>query len=139
MLLVWVLLGSLAGIGLMVLLNQRLGLNTPALLRSIEEAKTRLDEDQVGFRAGRAAVLAEDGRAALVEEESTGRLGLLAARGDGIVIRYLGPGSVKAARMGEGRDIVLRLNDFTFEPLRIQLADTGTARQWADRLNTLQA
>lgn len=139
MLLLWVALGSIAGIGLMVLLNQRLGLNTPAQIASLEDAIRHLDTDQVGFTPGDAVLLADDGRSAVVEEAGTGRLGLLAARGDGVVIRYLGPGSVKSAKMGEGRDIMLRLDDFTFAPLTIQLEDTHEARHWADRLNALQA
>lgn len=139
MLLIWVLLGSVAGIGLMILLNHRLGLNTPAEIASMDDALRRLDIDQVGFEAGDARLLADDRRSALIEEKGSGRVGLLAARGDGVVIRYLEPGSVKSAKMGEGRDIMLRLDDFTFAPLTIQLEDTHTARRWADRLNALQA
>jgi len=134
-----VLLASIVGISLMVLLNRHLGLNTPAVITSLEDARERLDVDQIGFEAGAAAILSDDGKTALVEERQSGRFGLLAARGDTIVIRYLEPGSVRTARMGEGKDIELSLNDFTFAPVRIAIADRTTARQWADRLNSLQA
>lgn len=138
MLVIWVFLGSVVGIALMVLLNQRLGLNTPAQIYSVEEAVKRLDADQVGFVPGGASVLADDHRSAIIEEADTGRLGLLAARGDGVVIRYIEPGSVRAAKMSEGRDILLELNDFTFSPVQLSISDTSTARLWADRLNSLQ-
>lgn len=138
MLVIWVFLGSVVGIALMVLLNQRLGLNTPAQIHSVEEAVKRLDADQVGFVPGGASVLADDHRSAIIEEAGTGRLGLLAARGDGVVIRYIEPGSVRAAKMSEGRDILLELNDFTFAPVQLSISDTSTARLWADRLNSLQ-
>lgn len=139
MLILWIFIGSLLGIAGMVYLNYRLGLHTPAILLSLDDALARLDADQVGFRAGDTALLADDRKSALVEEAGTGRFGLLAARGDTMVIRYLEPGSVRSARMDDGRDIELRLNDFTFTPLRIEIADTQQARQWADRLNALQA
>lgn len=138
MLLLVVLIGSVVGIGLMVLLNQRLGLHKPAQILTIEDAVAQLDTDQVGFTPGDAAVLADDRRSALIEEANTGRIGLLAARGDDVVIRYLDQGSVRSARMGEGRDVTLRLRDFTFAPLTIQINNTRDARHWADRLNALQ-
>ena len=102
MLIIWVFLGSVVGIALMVLLNQRLGLNTPAQIYSVEEAVKRLDADQVGFVPGGASVLADDHRSAIIEEAGTGRLGLLAARGDEqIEVNHLGGGCLlhSAARL----------------------------------------
>ena len=132
-----IFLGSLAGITAMVLLNRQLGLYQPAEIASLEQAAERLDLDQIGFAAGEG-VLADDHRAALVREADSDRVGLLIARGSDVVIRYLDQGSVRSARMGEGRDIHVALNDFTFAPVDIRLEDTATARLWADRLNSLQ-
>lgn len=132
-----IFLGSLLGIAAMVLLNRQLGLSDAAEIGSLDDAARRLDTDQIGFLAGQG-LLADDKRAALVEEKGSGRIGLLIASGSDVVIRYLDPGAVKAAKMGEGRDIHLALNDFTFAPIDISISDTATARQWADRLNSMQ-
>ncbi|WP_300556857.1 hypothetical protein [Maricaulis sp.] len=138
MALIWVLLGSIVGISAMVAANHYLGLHTPAVIASLDDAKRKLDIDAVGFQPGRG-VLAEDGRSALVEEAGASRIGLLSTQGDTVVIRYLDPGSVRAARMEEGGAITLSLNDFTFAPIRLGLGDAGEARMWADKLNALQA
>ena len=104
-----IFLGSLLGIAAMVLLNRQLGLFDAASITSLDDAARRLDTDQIGFMAGQG-ILADDNKAALVEEKGSGRIGLLVAAGSDIVIRYLDPGSVRAAKMGEGRDIHLELN-----------------------------
>ena len=132
-----IFLGSLLGIAAMVLLNRQLGLSEAAEIASLDEAARRLDTDQIGFMAG-PGLLADDRRAALVEEKGAGRIGLLVASGSDVVIRYLESGAVKAAKMGEGRDIHLALNDFTFAPVDIAISDTAAARHWADRLNSMQ-
>ncbi|MBO6847365.1 MAG: hypothetical protein QUV02_01465 [Maricaulis sp.] len=132
-----IFLGSLLGIAAMVLLNRQLGLSEVAEITSLDDAARRLDTDQIGFQAGQG-LLSDDKRAALVEEKGSGRIGLLIASGSDVVIRYLDPGVVKAAKMGEGRDIHLALNDFTFAPIDIAISDTAMARHWADRLNTMQ-
>lgn len=132
-----IFLGSLLGIAAMVLLNRQLGLFDAASITSLDDAARRLDTDQIGFMAGQG-ILADDNKAALLEEKGSGRIGLLVAAGSDIVIRYLDPGSVRAAKMGEGRDIHLELNDFTFAPVELAISDTSTARHWADRLNSKQ-
>ena len=107
-----IFLGSLLGIAAMVLVNRQLGLFEAAKISSLDDATRRLDTDQIGFMAG-PGILADDNRTALVEEKGSGRIGLLVVAGSDVVIRYLDPGSVRAAKMGEGRDIHLELNDFT--------------------------
>lgn len=138
MVLILVLLGSVLGISAMVAANYYLGLHTPAVIASLDDARRKLDIDAVGFNPG-PGVLAEDGRSALVEEAGGQRIGLLSTQGDTVVIRYLDPGAVRAARMEEGGSITLSLNDFTFAPVRLGLGDAGEARMWADKLNALQA
>ncbi|WP_417480820.1 hypothetical protein [Maricaulis sp.] len=134
---VWVMLGSFVGISAMVALNVFLRLGEPARLSSLDEAIERLDTDAIGFRAGEG-VLAEDGSAALVEEAGGRRIGLLTAKGDEFVIRYIGPGLVRAARLSEDARLTIRLNDFSFPPYTMGLADAAEARLWADKLNAMQ-
>lgn len=132
------LVGSLIGIGAMVFVNTRLPIWSPARLTDLDDARQRLDVDAVGFRPG-LAVLDRDGKGALVEEEQGDRIGMLTARGAEIVIRYLDPGSVKAAKLdGEG-GMRISLDDFTFAPVELSLDDNEQARFWADKLNALQA
>ncbi|WP_417477173.1 hypothetical protein [Maricaulis sp.] len=137
MMLVLLLAGSLTGVAAMVALNHWLGLAEPACLRDLDEAVERLDTDAVGFDAGEA-VLAEDGTAALVEAADGSCIGLLAARGDQFVIRYLKPGLVQAARIGEGGQLTIRLEDFTFAPVVFPFGASPRIRHWADKLNALQ-
>lgn len=133
----FLLLGSVIGIAAMVALNLWLGLSQPARLRNIAEAIARLDTDAVGFDAGES-VLAEDGSAALVESADGTMIGLLAARGDTFVIRYLTPGLVRATRMGEGGNLTIKLADFTFAPVEFRFGASPQIRHWADKLNALQ-
>jgi hypothetical protein len=137
MTLLWILLGSVAGVSAMIGLNIYLKIWTPTRLTSLADAHNRLDADAIGFDPG-PGVLAPDGSAALVEEAGGQRFGLLAARGDSIVIRYLTPGMVEAARLDEDGEMSVRLRDFSFTPVRIPFEDRETARVWADKLNKLQ-
>ena len=132
-----ILFASALGIGAMVLINSRLDIWTPAVIASLGDAQRRLDADSVGFEAGEG-ILAEDGKSALVEEAGTDRIALLVARGDNVVIRYLDAGAVKAARVDADGALTVRLDDFTFAPARLDLADAHEARLWADKLNALQ-
>ena len=131
------LLGSVIGISVMIGLNVWLGLNQPARLRNVAEAIAHLDTDAVGFEAGEA-VMAEDGSAALVESADGAAIGLLAARGDTFVIRYLTPGLVRATRIGEGGHLTIKLTDFTFAPVDFRFGASPQIRHWADKLNALQ-
>lgn len=132
------LAGSILGIAAMVFINSRLSIWKPARIEDLDDASARLDTDAVGFEAGQG-VVDRDGKGALVEHADHSQIGLLTARGDTIVIRYLTPGSVRAAKLdGEG-GMRIALDDFTFAPVTLNLEDTQTARFWADKLNAMQA
>jgi hypothetical protein len=138
-----VFIGSLVGIALLVGLNWLLGrgeagLGKPARIADLETAREALDVDAVGFSAGQG-VMSEDHRAALIEEAGGDRIAMIAARGDRLVIRYLAPGLVRDTRLDEDGALVLELNDFTYPRQRFVLGDVDSARDWADRLNELQA
>ena len=127
------LLGSLAGVGLLV------GLNVLLMGR----AKRRVDSDAAiallarelpGFRA-RAAVSARDGAAALIEDE-TGGVYLVAGAGADLVSRKLAPASLKAL-VRDGVTLRLSLRDLTFPRATLHLGDDATARDWQERLAPL--
>jgi hypothetical protein len=137
MLELYILIGSLIGVSSMVAMAYFMKTWTPARLESLDDARHRLNIDAVGFDAGRA-VLSIDGKVALVEEQGGERIGLLAARGDGVVIRYLKSGMIKGARMGEDASLLIGLRDFTFAPVTMKFDDNESSRLWADKLNAMQ-
>lgn len=124
------LLGSLAGVALLVGLNLVL-LGRARARVDLDAAKLQLSAEYPGFRAACAA-LARNGSAALIEDE-TGGLYLVAGAGDSLVSRRLSPGSLRAvARNGETLNI--RLYDFTFPRAGIALGDEAEAAAWQARL-----
>jgi hypothetical protein len=125
------LIGSVAGIALMVGLNVLLfGRGTGALdLRALE---SRLALDHPGFRAGESAVSA-DARAALMENRADGALYLARAGGDKFVTRRLSRGSLRALRR-DGAGLDLRFADFTFPRAKLAFADESQASDWEARL-----
>ena len=133
-----VLAGSVVGITAMVLLNMWLGLSEPARLRDLDDAVARLDTDSVGYEAGEGGLVTPDGLSALIPSRDGRTLGLLVARGSDFVIRYLGPGSVRAAEADADGSLQLRLNDFTFAPARLNFSSADQAQFWAERLNALK-
>lgn len=130
---VFYLLGSLAGIGLLVGLN----------LFLMGRAKRRVDSDaaiallareQPGFRA-HTAISASDGAAALIEDES-GAFYLVAAAGADLVSRKLAPAGLKALAR-DGATLRLSLRDLTFPRATLRLHDEAVARDWQERLAPL--
>ena len=126
---------SAAAIAALVWLNSRLGGWTPASLDALETARAALEADVIGFKAGEG-VLADDGRAALFTERAGDRLGLVAALGDGLVTRALGPGELRAAQCADAK-LSLRLNDYTFTRIEIALGDRVEAETWRARAEAL--
>jgi hypothetical protein len=127
------LLGSLAGVALLVALN--LVLTGRKRVRvDLERAGALLAAEQPGFRPGRQ-VLATDGDAALLEDE-TGALYLVAGAGDGLVSRMLSTNSMRAVSR-DGETLVIRLRDLTFPRARLALADEAEAKDWQARLARL--
>jgi len=127
------LLGSLAGVALLVALNLVLmGRKRPRV--DLEGAGALLAAEQPGFRASRQ-VLARNGDAALLEDGS-GALYLVAGAGDRLVSRMLSAGSVRAVSR-DGETLVIRLRDVTFPRARFALADEAQAKDWQVRLARL--
>lgn len=127
------LLGSLAGVGLLVGLNVLL-MGRAKRRVDLEAAKALLTREQPGFRI-RHAVAARDGAAALVEDE-TGSLYLVVGAGADLVSRKLMPASLKTLTC-EGATLSLRLCDLTFPRASMTLDDEAAARDWQARLTPL--
>lgn len=123
------LLGSVAGIALMVGVNVALfGRRSGAL--DLTALQTRLALDNPGFRGGDAVVA---GNVALIENAADGTLHLARASGDTFVTRKLSRGSVKRiTRAGAALD--LRFADFTFPRARLAFANEDDATAWHARI-----
>jgi hypothetical protein len=123
------LLGSVAGIALMVGVNVALfGRRTGAL--DLAALQARLALDNPGFRSGEAVVA---GRTALVENAADGALYLARASGDTFVTRKLSRGSVKRITRS-GASLDLRFADFTFPRARLAFANEDDAGAWHARI-----
>jgi hypothetical protein len=126
------LIGSLAGIALLVGLNVLLLGRARAGVGSAATIAERLSREIAGFHPG-ACVIAADGRAALIENAANQAVILVRAMGDGVVARNL----AREAFGGVTRDgacLSLRLADFTLPRANIALDDEALAREWEARL-----
>jgi len=129
------ILGSLAGVALMVGIAALLFGTRAVTITNASDAIARLQAEVAGFRAGAAAVDAAS-NAALVENARDGVMHLVVARGDGLVIRALKHGLVKRI-LRDGATLSLRLADFTLPRATLTLADEAAARDWETRLARL--
>jgi len=127
------LLGSLAGVALIVALNLALTGRRRASV-DLEAARAYLAGDEPGFRAARA-VLSRDGAAALFED-GAGALYLVAGSGDGLVSRKLSRAVLRAVSR-DGDTLLIRLRDFTFPRARLAFAGEAEAREWEARIARL--
>ena len=130
-----VLAGSVLGVALIVMLNRAIGGWSPAVVAGEDGARRALEADVIDFEAGEGAVDVE-GRSALFTETGGHRLGLVVARGDGLIARALGPGDVRQAAI-EDATLVLRLNDYTLPRAEVTLDDIAPAETWAQRARAL--
>lgn len=122
---------SLAGIAAMVGLCVFLfGRGIATLDPSVAEAEVGFEVP--GFRPG-ALAMSADKRAALIEDAAHHALYLIAARGDGYVIRRISRTSLKSAARN-GASLALRFSDLTFPKAAFVLADEQTARDWEAKL-----
>lgn len=127
------LMGSLAGIGLLVGLNLLL-MGRAKRRVDIDAAVALLAREQPGFRA-RETISARDGAAVLIEDEA-GAFYLVVAAGADLVSRKLAPAGLKAL-VRDGATLRLSLRDLTFPRATLTLADEAAARDWQARLAPL--
>lgn len=129
-------LGSLAAILALFGINIWLTGLKPELLESVDAAAERLENDIVGFEAGEGVVSA-DGRAALVEDRSSGRIGLTVVRGADAVTRVLSAPEIRAVDVDGSGNLSLRLSDFTLGRVSLMLSGEEEARDWARRIGEI--
>lgn len=126
------LIGSLAGVGLLVVLNRVLfGAARPAIA-STAALEAALAHEAPDFQRG-AAVISADANAGLMENAADGRVFLAVTQGYGVVTRALGHGALRDV-VRDGAALTLKLNDFTLPKVRLILADEAAARHWQTRL-----
>ncbi|MGD2132127.1 MAG: hypothetical protein PVI23_04995 [Maricaulaceae bacterium] len=128
-----ILLATAAAVGALIGFNALLGGWRPARIASLEEAGARLKLDRIDFVPGDGA-LAADGRAALIADAASDRIGMVLARGDTTLTRLLTPAEVKSARATEDGGLELTLDDFTLPKAVLSLNNPDAARDWAARL-----
>jgi hypothetical protein len=131
------LLGSIAGVAMLIGFNVVLFGWRRATLASVNDAESRLTAEIPGFRLGDAAI-DQVAATALVENARDGALHLVVARGDGLVTRALKYGALKALAR-DGRILSLRLSDLTLPRAELTLADEAAAKQWEARLSRAAA
>lgn len=129
-------LGSLAAILALFGINIWLTGLKPRLLESVNAAAERLESDIVGFEAGEGVVSA-DGCAALVEDRSSGRIGLAVVRGADAVTRVLSAPEIRAVDVDGSGNLSLRLSDFTLGRVSLMLSGEEEARDWARRIGEI--
>lgn len=122
------LVGSFAGIALLVLLNLALFGRARPAVGTAEQLAAHLAREIPGFRAGRFA-LDRDGRAALVENVADRSIVLVDALGDGLVTRRLGGAVLSQVQREEAR-LSLTLRDFTLPRVALGLESDAVARDW---------
>jgi len=126
------LLGSLAGIALLVVLNFVLFSRARPNVGNAEAIAARLRREVPGFRAGRCAV-AQDGRSALIENAAERTAYFVEAMGDGVVMRKLSR-DLLANVSRDGAQLSLSFADFTLGRTIMKLDGDDLAREWEARL-----
>ncbi len=126
------LLGSLAGIGLIVGLNFVLSRRRGESIFSLAAAEARLVKDIPGFAPG-DSVLSEDGIAALIVDRAHRVTWLVGRQGDGMLARTLEQGTLQGLTR-DGLALTLKLDDFTARRMTLTFADTPAADLWEQRL-----
>lgn len=126
------LIGSLAGVGLLVVLNWVLFGAARGTIASTDALAAALAHESPDFWPGAAAIGAE-ANAGLMENAADGRVFLAVARGDGLITRALVHGVLRDVAR-DGAALTLRLNDFTLPKVRLTLADEAAAQHWQARL-----
>lgn len=129
------LLGSLAGIGLIVILNLMLFGRSRQVLHSLEAARARLASEVPGLCV-RESILSADGRAALIRDDHA--VYLVAAQGDGFIVRKCAKGTLRSLARDTAR-LNLRFADFTLPHFDVSLADAACAAHWQDALRNVTA
>jgi hypothetical protein len=126
------LAGSLAGVGLMVLLSAALFGLQGLRIASAQNLEAYLARTLPAFRT-RSMALGSDEKAGLAENDVDGTIHLVVAYGDGLVSRRLSRALLRGIRRQEAI-LSLRLADFTLPRADLTFADAATALLWEKKL-----
>jgi len=126
------LLGSLAGVGLLVLLSVALFGLKGVRIGSAQNLEAYLARTLPLFRA-RSMALDTSEKVALAENDVDGTIHLVVAYGDGIVSRKLSRTLLRDISRREAT-LLLRLADFTLPRADLTFADSTTASLWEKKL-----
>ena len=126
------LLGSLAGVAMLVLLCAALFGASGARIATAQALEAYLGQILPRFRV-RSIALGEDAKAALAENDVDGTIHLVVAHGDGMVTRKLSRPLLRAVERN-GAMLSLRLDDFTMPRAALILPDPAIAAAWEKKL-----
>ena len=126
------LLGSLAGVGLLVLLSVALFGLKGVRIGSAQNLEAYLARTLPLFRA-RSMALDTSEKAALAENDVDGTIHLVVAHGDGMVARKLSRPLLRAVERN-GAVLSLSLADFTLPRAALILPDSAIAAAWEKKL-----
>lgn len=126
------LTGSLAGVGMLVLLSVALFGLKGARIASAQNLEAYLARTLPVFRA-RSMALASDEKAGLAENDVDGTIHLVVTRGDAMVARKLSRSLLRDIRR-HGTTLSLRLADFTLPRADLDFVDSATALHWERKL-----
>ncbi len=126
------LLGSLAGVALLVALCAALFGTKGARIAAPRNFESYLALTLPGFRA-RSMTLGAEAKAALAENDVDGAIHLVVVCGDGLVSRRLSR-PLQRAVARNGAVLSLHLSDFTMPRADLVFADPAAATQWEKKL-----
>ena len=127
-----IILVSAIAIATLIGLNMWLGGWTASRIETVQEAAARLQQDFLSFNSAGGIVSAE-GKAALVIDKDSDRIGLVLAQGDIFVSRIVDADSIAQIDAADGL-LDIRFRDFTFPRAVLDLANPDAAIEWRNRL-----
>ncbi len=130
---IYVLLGSLAGIAMLVGLSAIFGRWSRPVIQSPADAAAFMKAEYFRFEPGEA-VLAPDGGAAIVADVANESFGVIVTRGDRWVARVVTPQTVRQVKLTRPERLRIGFRDFTMPSAVIAFEDAQTAQRWAERL-----
>ena len=131
-----ILVGSIAGIALMVAVNWALLRGrTPARLTADAVAE-RLAADFIGYEA-HDITFANGGKAALARSRDGRGIALTILMGDRMITRLLSPGVLRSVAAHGNASLRIRFEDFTLPAASLTFDDAETGRKWAEALADL--
>ncbi|GAG41228.1 unnamed protein product, partial [marine sediment metagenome] len=125
------------GIALIVLIVRYSGLSKNSRLNDSQNAIDILLKDFAGEKVSGKAIVMKDHRAAFIEMDKTGHLGLVEAVGDKFITRLLNPGEISSFVKQNENTLLVRFRDFTHPTGNYEFdmqRDLSTVSGWLSKL-----